>query len=216
MMRAFRSVALVLLLVLAARPPARARRSVNADEAQKLYEQVTPSLVVVKYTWESELGRRELAGAGVVVGEDGLVMSTISVFDIRIPDAQMKDFKIVIPSQEKDAEEIPATFVGRDERTNLAFLRPKDEKDGKDSNHHWKPLKFEEQAVKVGEPLLSVGLLPEGGELQDLPHGRRRLRHPARRDRRRCWCPAAAWPGSARRSSPPTARPSAWSGRSRA
>src|SRR2546423_11083113 len=34
-----------------------------------------------KYTWESELGRRELTGAGVIVSEDGLVMSTIAVFD---------------------------------------------------------------------------------------------------------------------------------------
>jgi len=141
-------------------PAAHAR--VEADEAQKLYDQVTPSLVAVKYTWESELGRRELTGAAVVIGDDGLVMSTISVFDQRLPDAQMKEFKILIPSQEKDADEIEAVFIGRDERTSLAFLRPKDQdKDGKDSNHHWKPLKFEEQPVKVGDPILSVGILPE-------------------------------------------------------
>ena len=132
----------------------------RAERAQKLYEQVTPSLVAVKYTWESELGRRELVGAGIVVNEDGLVMSSLSVFDERIPDAQMKEFKILIPSQEKPADEIDAVFVGRDDRTSVAFLRPKnDEKDG--SARHWKPLKFEEQPVKVGDPIMSIGLLPE-------------------------------------------------------
>jgi serine protease Do len=158
MMRPLRLFALAMLLVIASASAALAR--VEADDAQKLYDRVTPSLVAVKYTWESELGRRELTGAGIVVGEDGLVMSTISVFDIRIPDAQMKEFKIVIPSQEKDPEELDAVFVGRDERTSLAFLRPRDQdKDGKD--RHWQPLKFEEQPVKIGEPILSVGLLPE-------------------------------------------------------
>jgi serine protease Do len=160
MMRAFRLVALALLVTAASASAAPAR--VEPDAALKLYDQVTPSLVAVKFTWESELGRRELTGAGIVVGDDGLVMSAISVFDSRIPDAQMKEFKIVIPSQEKDADEIEAVFVGRDERTSLAFLRPKDQdKDGKDSGRHWKPLKFEEQPVNVGDPLLSVGLLPE-------------------------------------------------------
>jgi len=158
MMRPFRLFTLALLVVTASTSAALAR--VESDEAQKLYDRVTPSLVIVKFTWERELGRQELTGAGVVVSEDGLIASSMSVFDFRIPNAQMKEFKILVPSQEKEAEEIDAVFVGRDERTNLAFLRPKNQdKDGKE--RHWKPLKFEEQPVKVGDPLMSVGLLPE-------------------------------------------------------
>src|SRR3954469_9211312 len=103
----------------------RASADVGPDVAQKLYERVTPSLVAVKFTWESELGRRELTGAGIVVSDDGLVMTTIGVVDQRIPDAQLKDFKILIPSQEHDADEVPAEFQGRDERTHLAFVKAK-------------------------------------------------------------------------------------------
>jgi serine protease Do len=150
--------ALALLAATLSASAAQAR--VEPDVAQKLYDRVTPSLVVVKFTWEREFGKQDLSGAGIVVSEDGLIMSSMAVFDFSIPNAQMKDFKIVVPNQEKDAEEIDAVFVGRDERTSLAFLRPKDaDKDGKD--RHWKPLKFEEQPVKVGDPLMSVGLLPD-------------------------------------------------------
>lgn len=95
-----------------------------ASAAERLYERVSPSFVAVKYTWDFELRRQELIGPGVVVSDDGLVMCPIGVFNMVIPDAQMKDFKIVIPSQDKDADEVEAVFVGRDERTNLAFLRP--------------------------------------------------------------------------------------------
>ncbi len=129
--------------------------AVSSDVAQKLYEQTTPSLVVVKYTWANELDRRELSGAGVVVNEDGLIMSTISVFNPLIPDEQMKDFKILIPNQDKEPEEIEAVFQGRDERTSLAFLRPKE------GGRKWKPLKFEEVPVKIGETVISIGMLPE-------------------------------------------------------
>lgn len=113
--------ALAILLGLAASAQA-------APEAPtRLYDRVSPSFVAVKYTWDFELRRQELTGPGVVVSEDGLIMAPIGVFNMIIPDAQMKDFKIIIPSQEKDSDEIDAEFVGRDERTNLAFLRPRPE-----------------------------------------------------------------------------------------
>lgn len=179
------AMALVLALVTVA--PA----DVGPDVAEKLYKQVTPSLVAVKFTWDNELGKRELTGSGVVVGADGLVMSTMAVFNQAIPDAQMTDFKIIIPNQAKDAEEIEAEFQGRDERTGVAFLRPKAKGDGKDAAKKsadadaekdddekkaeadkpakarvWTPLKFEEVAVRIGEPILSVGLLPEAASFK--------------------------------------------------
>ena len=177
---------LVLILALATAAPA----AVGPEAAEKLYKQVTPSLVAVKFTWDNELGKRELTGSGVVVSEDGLVMSTTAVFNQVIPDAQMTDFKIIIPSQERDAEEIEAEFQGRDERTGLAFLRPKgkgaekaydgdaakkdQDKEGEKKSEQekpatarvWKPLKFEEAAVRIGEPILSVGLLPEAASFK--------------------------------------------------
>jgi serine protease Do len=108
----------------------------------------------VKYTWETELERHELVGAGVVVGKEGVVMAPIALFNIQIPDEQMKDFKIVVPHEEKENDELDAVFLGRDERTSMAFFKTKETQD-------WKPMRFEDAPLKVGEPLMSVGLLPE-------------------------------------------------------
>src|SRR5688572_20951497 len=136
-----------------------ANGAVAPEAAQQLYDRVSPSLVVVKYTWESELGRRELAGAGTVVNEDGLVICQLAVFDMRLPDEQLKEFKIVVPDPAGgDPAELDARLHGRDERYNVVYLQPKEPKaDGR----KWTPIKFEDVPVKVGDPILSVGLLPE-------------------------------------------------------
>src|SRR5690606_19199885 len=101
MLRWIRSLSAFAMLL--AVPPAV---QAAPEPPAKLYERVTPSFVAVKYTWDFELRRQELTGAGIVVSEDGLIMAPLGVFNMIIPDAQMKDFKIIIPSQEKDAEEI--------------------------------------------------------------------------------------------------------------
>ncbi|MEO6437097.1 MAG: PDZ domain-containing protein [Tepidisphaeraceae bacterium] len=149
---------LPVLLVSLARP-AQGAPATQAIDAQALYERVTPSLVAVQFIWENELGRQELTGAGIVVGEGGLVMTSLSMFDLplrsgplRLPDKQLKEFKILVPSQDHEADEIDAVFEGRDERTNTAFVRPK-------SPQKWPVLKFEERKTAVGEPVYSVGLL---------------------------------------------------------
>jgi serine protease Do len=148
--------ALTMTLVLPLCSPVRAADASPTKSADlaKLYDRVGKSLVVVQYVWESELGRRELSGAGIVVGDDGLVMTSISLFDLRIPDAQMKEFKILVPSQDHEADEIDAVFVGRDERTNTAFVRPKEKQS-------WPVLKFEDVKTTVGDEIMSVGLLPK-------------------------------------------------------
>ena len=145
--------------------------AVSPDVAEKLYAQASPSLVAVKYTWESELGRRELIGSGVVVSEDGLVVAPMAVFDQRIPDEQMKEFTVIVAHEDRDAEELEADFYGRDERAGIAFLKPKAEqpKSGggggdaaaSQAPRKWKPIKFEEVPVQIGQPVFSVGILPE-------------------------------------------------------
>lgn len=105
--------------------PVRAA-GLGQEATQKLYERVTPSLVAVKYTWESEMGRRELAGTGVVVRDDGLVICQLALFNMIIPDEQLTDFKIIVPDPAGgDADELDAVLHGRDERYNLAFVQPK-------------------------------------------------------------------------------------------
>ncbi len=122
--------------------------------AQDLYTQVSPSLVAVGYTWEHEMGRREVVGSGIVVGEDGLVMTTLALVDPRIPDSQMRDFKIFIPSDTGDVEEVSAVFLGRDERADVAFVRAVGER-------KWKPVEFVDRPLEVGQPVWSVGVLPK-------------------------------------------------------
>ena len=121
---------------------------------RKLYEDVTPSLVAVQFQFAGETINRELVGPGIVVGDDGLVMTPLALFNVQLPDEQLKDFKILIPSQDKDVEEVEAVFVGRDERSNVAFVRAKEK-------HDWKPLKFDTSKPDVGETVYSVGLLPK-------------------------------------------------------
>ena len=132
-----------------------ARADVPAETAQKLLDTVTPSLVAVQLTWEYEFGKFEYVGPGVVVSEDGLVIMPLAVVRPMIPDSQLKDFKIIVPKGDADDEELDATFCGRDERSNLAFVRVKE-------SRKWQPVKFEDAPVKTGETVLSVGMLPKG------------------------------------------------------
>src|SRR5688500_9350203 len=139
-------LSLTFLLTLAPHGAAAAAEAITPQDLRKLYDRVTPSLVAVQFVWESELGRRELVGAGVVVADDGLVMTSMQMFDLRMPDVQMKEFKIIIPSQTGDHEEIDAVFQGRDERTQTAFVRPEST-----GEHKWQPLKFDDAKVGPGE-----------------------------------------------------------------
>jgi serine protease Do len=122
------------------------------EDAQKLYEEISPSLVAVQYTVDGEFGRRELIGQAVVIGEEGTVIASLALFPTQIPDEQMKDFKIIIPGEEE--KEIDAVFLGRDERSDLAFLKTKEPQ-------KFKALKFQEIPMKVGDEIISVGLLPK-------------------------------------------------------
>src|SRR5687767_821999 len=137
-------LSLTFLLTLAPHGAAAAAEAITPQDLKKLYDRVTPSLVAVQFVWESELGRRELIGAGVVVGDDGLVMASMQMFDMRIPDAQMNEFKIIVPSRESEHEEIDAVFQGRDERTQTSFIRPQ-------KPQKWPVLKFEDSKVGPGD-----------------------------------------------------------------
>jgi len=76
------------------------------------------------------------------------------MFPEQFPDDQMKEFKILVPQENGEPTELEAVFQGRDERTNLAFLKTKEPQ-------HWKPIKFDEEPVAIGEPILSIGMLPK-------------------------------------------------------
>ena len=136
-----------------------------ADEAatiRHMCELVKPSLVAVKYTWANELGSQELSAAGVIISSDGLVIIPIGIVTPAIvPDDQMHRFKIVVPSDTGDDTEIDATLQGRDERSNLAFVKA-------DSPQKWKAIKFVDAPLQIGDPLYSVGILPKGAGYKTL------------------------------------------------
>lgn len=121
-----------------------------------IYESATESLVVVQFTWASEVRKLELSAAGIVVDKDGLVMASLAAFNPQFPDEQLVDFKIVIPHADRDQEELDAEFLGRDERWGVAYVRAKAKRD-------WKPLAFTDAQTEVGETVYSVGMLPRAG-----------------------------------------------------
>lgn len=135
-------------------PPAAMPQAQAPSAALALYERVAPSLVAVQFTYDGEIGRRDLVSAGVVIGSEGLVMSTMGIFSPAIPDEQMTDFKIIVPRQDADHLELDAEFMGRDERTGLAFLRTKEPQ-------NWPAIEFVDQPVQPGDRVRSVGLLGE-------------------------------------------------------
>jgi len=151
------SLALALVSIVAGcahtPPPPPSRAPLSADAVAQQYQAITPSLVAIQYVWESELGRHEIIGAGIVVGDDGLVMTSLGLLG-QIPDEQMKDFKIIVPSDSGDPQELDAVFQGRDERTELAFVKTRDPQ-------KWKSIKFIEQPPQVGDYVYSVGLMPK-------------------------------------------------------
>jgi S1-C subfamily serine protease len=82
-----------------------------------------------------------------------------------LPDAQMKDFKLIIPGD--DLTEIDAEFVGRDERSNVSFVRPKGkDQDGDRAKWKFKAVKFDDLPVGVGDEVLSVGMLGKNASYQ--------------------------------------------------
>jgi serine protease Do len=132
--------------------PATQTAAITPAAAQALYDKVTPSLVAVQYTFAGELGRQDIIGPGIVVGADGLVMTSMAIVPVQIPNQQMIDFKIIMPG---DAEtELEAVFQGRDERSGVAFVKTKEKQ-------NWPVVQFTEAPQQIGEAVLSVGLLPK-------------------------------------------------------
>jgi hypothetical protein len=78
-----------------------------------LYERIVPSLVAVQWTWTYEYGRMDFVAAGVVVRDDGLIAIPMQAADPGVPDVQMGDFKIIIPSREQhDEQEMEGRLPG--------------------------------------------------------------------------------------------------------
>lgn len=140
----------IMLLICGAAIPCFA--GVEPKTAAEIYARVSPSIVVVQYTWDGELGRQELTTPGIVVSEDGMVIISAAITPTLWPEEQMKDFKIILPGD--DETELDADFQGRDDRTGLSFIHAKEAR-------KWTAIKFIDEEVHIGDPILSVGILPK-------------------------------------------------------
>lgn len=120
----------------------------------ELLDSMRSSVVVVQFTYDGEMGKRDFSGMATVVREDGLAIYSLDLAPRSLPDAQMTDFKIIFPGDPEN--EIPAEFLGRDERYGICYIKPKDTQ-----ARTWKPVQFSDHPVLVGEKVHSIGILPK-------------------------------------------------------
>jgi serine protease Do len=166
LVRTARQTALIAaaLAMLAAAPlPLRAADNANPPTAtEAFYDRVTPSLVAVQFTYVGETLQKDFIVPGIVVDDQGLIMIPLSAVNDQIPDEQLQKFKIIIPRQDADNEEIDAEFQGRDERCDMAFVKPKaSTSTTAATKRSWTPIHFESVPSAVGDAVSSVGLLPK-------------------------------------------------------
>jgi serine protease Do len=144
-------------------PAIHAADAPAATATRQFYDRVTPSFVAVKFSFAGETFKRDFIVPGIVVDDKGLVIIPLqAVSDQIFPDEQLQNFKIIVPRQDVDNEEVDAEFEGRDERAELAFVRAKPADTDK-ATHTWTPLKFEAIPTQVGDPVSSIGVLPKSG-----------------------------------------------------
>ncbi len=132
------------------------------ESPRAIYERVTPSLVAVKYTFTGETIQRDIIVPGIVVNDQGLVMISLAAVNEGLPDEQLKKFKIIIPRQDVDNEEVDAEFQGRDERCEMAFVKAK-VSDSDKTKRVWTPVHFDSIPAQVGDTVYSIGMLPKSG-----------------------------------------------------
>jgi S1-C subfamily serine protease len=126
----------------------------DTSSSNPIVARATPSLVAVRFTLNSDFGKLTFIGPGIVVRPDGLVMIPLVMVDERFPDSQMIDFKIIRTNYPHDPVVVDAVFQGRDERTNMAFVKARDPAG-------WTAIKFQDSPPKIGDTIWSVGLLPQ-------------------------------------------------------
>jgi S1-C subfamily serine protease len=143
-----RQVALTVLIVFG-------MASAASAGARKIYERYSASVVAVTYYVETHFMRqvREVEGreVGVVVSDDLVMLNGIVIMSSSTG-ARPHTFRVHF----QDGVRVPATYVGRDEFANVAFLRLEH-----DLPENAKPLEFDPRArIQVGDEVYVLGLLP--------------------------------------------------------
>ena len=138
-------------------PPAGPVVPPGPDFARRLVAAASPSLVAVQYTFVGEVQQSDAVLAGVVVDDRGLVMFPLMGISDQVADAQLQRWKVIVPRPGGTPERLDATFQGRDDRSQLAFVRATPAQPPR----AWTPLRFARRPVAPGDAVYSVGLTPK-------------------------------------------------------
>ena len=115
----------------------------------KVAESHTSALAVVRSVIQDPTGTRTVLGPGVCIDPTGVLM-TLSI-DRRMRVQAIKKIDVILPGVE--GKTLPATLMGIDPVTGLAFVRAEGE-------HAWSAVRFATPTnLSVGRQVVSVGLM---------------------------------------------------------
>lgn len=143
-----------VLCMLAASAPAQP----SGKSVEQIVGEAAATLARVEYTYENEfVGSRPQAGQCICIDAANGVFLTRDI-PVTIPPDEMKDF-FLFPAGSADTK-IKAEYMGTDPEESISFLRVAPEPDPKKApQHKWKQASFVRTDLRLGQEVLSVGLL---------------------------------------------------------
>ena len=128
-----------------------------AEQIHKVRDAVVPSTVILSYSVERDDGSKpDIHLMGTVVGPGNLVMFSSAAVPSSLPVSQLKDFRVAVIKGDEQ-ESFAAQYLGRDEESQVAFVRVTDPK-----APALPPLAFETGvALEVGDPVVTFSHMGE-------------------------------------------------------
>ncbi|MEE8171232.1 MAG: PDZ domain-containing protein [Phycisphaerae bacterium] len=138
-------------------PFAAASADELGDQIRRLHERISPALVAVKVTYESDDGeRREFELPGIIVTAEGLTMFPAPDQPLQqMPRDFFKKFEII--RADRLDEPITAALVSFDAISEVGFIAPVDTA----TDMTYIDVLMAADAPKLGQRLISFGLMPE-------------------------------------------------------
>ncbi|MCX5654673.1 MAG: PDZ domain-containing protein [Planctomycetota bacterium] len=146
---------LAITALLAAALPAPA--DPLGDQVHQVRDAVVPSTVIVSYAVQRDDGSKpDIHLMGTVVGPGNLVMFASVAIPSGLSVSQFKDFRVIV-SKGDEQESFVAEYLGKDDESQVAFLRVTDPK-----APALPPLAFESGVdLAVGDPVVTFSHLGE-------------------------------------------------------
>jgi serine protease Do len=127
------------------------------DQVRKVRDAVVPSTVIISYSVQRDDGSKpDIHVMGTAVGPGNLIMFSNAAVPSAIPTSQLKDFRVVFVRGDEQ-ESLAAEYLGRDEESQVAFVRVTDPK-----APALPALAFEAgAALRVGDPVVTFSHMGE-------------------------------------------------------